>query len=48
MSGQVAMGHLAGKLVSVLFHCLRAGNLYDPQRHARELGIADACRRTEA
>ncbi len=48
MAGQVAMGHLAGKLVSVLFHCLRAGSLYDPQRHARELGSVDACRRTEA
>jgi transposase len=43
MSGPVAMGHLAGKLISVLFFCLRSGTLYDPQRHARDLGIVDAC-----
>ncbi len=42
MAGQVAMGHLAGKLISVLFHCLRNGASYDSQRHARDLGIADA------
>lgn len=42
MAGHVAMGHLAGKLISVLFHCLRSGILYDPQRHARDLGIVDA------
>jgi transposase len=43
MTGHVAMGHLAGKLISVLFHCLRSGTPYDPQRHARDLGIVDAC-----
>jgi transposase len=48
MGGHVAMGHLAGKLISVLFHCLRSGTPYDPQRHARDLGIADACHRPEA
>jgi len=42
MAGNVAMGHLAGKLITVLFHCLRCGTPYDPQRHARDLGIADA------
>lgn len=42
MAGRVAMGHLAGKLVSVLFHCLRDGTPYEPERHARDLGIADA------
>jgi transposase len=42
MAGYVAMGHLAGKLISVLFYCLRSGMPYDPQRHARDLGIADA------
>lgn len=47
MAGRVAMGHLAGKLISVLFHCLRSGTLYDAQRHARDLGLADACRSTE-
>jgi len=41
MVGRVAMGHLAGKLISVLFHCLRSGIPYDPQRHARDLGIVD-------
>jgi transposase len=48
MVGHVAMGHLAGKLISVLFHCLRSGTPYDPQRHARDLGIADAYHNAEA
>ncbi len=48
MTGPVAMGHLAGKLISVLFHCLRSGTPYDPQRHARDLGIIDACDGGEA
>jgi transposase len=48
MAGHVAMGHLAGKLISVLFHCLRSGAPYDPLRHARDLGIADAYHRPEA
>ncbi len=48
MAGHVAMGHLAGKLISVLFHCLRSGAPYDPQRHARDLGIVDAYHRAEA
>ena len=48
MTGPVAMGHLAGKLISVLFHCLRSGTPYDPQRHARDLGIVDACDGGEA
>jgi transposase len=42
MAGSVAIGHLAGKLVSVLFYCLRSGVQYNPQRHARDLGIVDA------
>ncbi len=48
MPGNVAMGHLAGKLISVLFHCLRSGNLYDPQRHARDLGGVDVRGSVEA
>ena len=48
MAGRVAMGHLAGKLISVLFHCLRSGTPYDPQRHARDLGTVDACGGGEA
>jgi transposase len=48
MTGHVAMGHLAGKLTSVLFHCLRSGALYDPQRHAHDLGIADVWSCSEA
>jgi transposase len=48
MTGHQAMGHLAGKLTSVLFHCLRSGTVYDPQRHARDLGVADACGGGEA
>jgi transposase len=39
MPGHVAIGHLAGKLISVLFFCLRSGQLYDPLRHARDLGL---------
>jgi transposase len=48
LAGQVAMGHLAGKLISVIFYCLRSGTTYDPQRHARDLGIADAWHNAEA
>ncbi len=39
MPGQVAIGHLAGKLISVLFYCLRYTQPYDPDRHARALGL---------
>jgi hypothetical protein len=39
--GRTAIGHVAGKLISVLFHCLRSGQLYDVQRHARDLGHGD-------
>jgi transposase len=39
MTGKVAVGHLASKLVSVLFFCLRGGQPYDPERHARDLGL---------
>jgi hypothetical protein len=42
MAGHVAIGHLAGKLVSVLFFCLRRGELYDSVRHLRDLGLGDA------
>ena len=41
MPGSTALGHLAGKLVSVLFYCLRRGELYDPERHRRDLGLGD-------
>ena len=39
MPGPVAIGHLAGKLISVLFFCLRHDRTYDPQRHAKALGL---------
>lgn len=42
MAGKVAVGHVAGKLISVLFSCLRNGEPYDSDRHARELGLGDA------
>jgi len=42
MAGKVAVGHVAGKLISVLFFCMRNGEPYDPDRHARELGLDDA------
>jgi transposase len=41
MRGNVAMGHLAGKLISVLYYCLKRGEAYDPVRHARALGCGD-------
>ena len=40
--GHAAVGHLAGKLISVLFFCLRSGRHYDPAQHARALGLGDA------
>jgi len=40
--GHAAVGHLAGKLISVLFFCLRSGRLYDPVHHQRALGLGDA------
>lgn len=39
---KVAVGHVAGKLISVLFFCLRAGEPYDASRHARALGLGDS------
>ncbi len=41
LAGHVAIGHVAGKLISVLFHCMRSGQPYDPLRHARDLGLGD-------
>ncbi|MGH7762890.1 MAG: IS110 family transposase [Candidatus Dormibacteraceae bacterium] len=41
MPGHNAIGHLAAKLVTVLFFCLRRGEPYDPVRHARDLGVTD-------
>lgn len=41
LAGHVAIGHVAGKLISVLFHCMRSGQPYDPLRHARDLGFGD-------
>lgn len=38
MRGNVAVGHVAGKLIGVMFHCLKSDQLYDPERHARDLG----------
>jgi hypothetical protein len=40
--GHAAIGHLAGKLISVLFFCLRSGRPYDQHLHARALGLGDA------
>ena len=39
--GQNAIGHVAGKLITVMYFCLRNGELYDPVRHARDLGLND-------
>lgn len=38
--GNNAIGHVAGKLISVLFHCMRTGQPYDPARHAHDLGFS--------
>ncbi len=48
LRGQVAVGHVAGKLISVLFFCVRRGELYDAERHGRDLGLSDACSTSEA
>jgi transposase len=40
--GYTAMGHLAGKLLSLVFFCLRSGEPYDPLRHAQALHIDEA------
>lgn len=42
LKGNVAVGHLASKLISVLFFCLRGEQPYDPIRHAADLGLRDA------
>ncbi len=42
VAGRTAIGHVAGKLISVLFHCVRSGQLYDPERHLRDIGRGDA------
>ena len=42
MRGNAAVGHVAGKLISVLFYCLKSDELYDPARHARDLSCGDA------
>lgn len=47
VTGRTAIGHVAGKLISVLFHCLRTGQLYDPDRHAHDLVRGDAGRGSE-
>ena len=39
LSGKVAMGHVAGKLISVLFYCVRHQQPYDANLHARALGL---------
>lgn len=42
VTGHAAVGRLAGKLISVLFFCLRSGRPYDSAHHARALGLGDA------
>ncbi len=41
LTGHVAIGHVASKLITVLFYCMRNGEPYDPVRHARDLGSGD-------
>ena len=42
------VGHVAGKLISVLFFCIRQDQVYDAERHARDLGHGDAYSASEA
>jgi transposase len=42
VAGHVAIGHVASKLITVLFYCMRNGEPYDPVRHARDLGFGHA------
>jgi len=42
VKGNVAVGHLASKLITVLFFCLRSERPYDPLRHALDLRVRDA------
>ena len=42
MRGNAAVGRVAGKLITVLFHCLKSDELHDPERHACDLGCGDA------
>jgi hypothetical protein len=42
--GNAAVGHLASKLITVLFFCLRSEQPYDPARHALALGSATPTR----
>lgn len=48
MAKPTALGHLAGKLVAVLFHCLKTAEPYDQVRHARQLGLKDVSLSSEA
>jgi len=48
MPGKVAIGHVAGKLASVVYFCLRHHEPYDPGRHLKTLGLDHAWRRIEA
>ncbi len=38
VGGRTAVGHVAGKVISVLFFCLRHGQPYDIDRHVHDLG----------
>jgi hypothetical protein len=41
MPGMIAIGHVAGKLITVIFHCVRNGQQYNAAKHAADLGFVD-------
>ena len=39
MRPSVAIGHMAGKLASVLYECLKTQTLYDETKHRKQMGL---------
>jgi hypothetical protein len=39
MRKSAALGHVAGKLASVLYHCLKTMTEYDEKKHLKEMGF---------
>jgi len=39
MRKSAALGHVAGKLASVLYHCLKTNTAYDEKKHLQEMGF---------
>lgn len=41
MKPSTAIGHLAGKLATVLYHCLKTRTHYDERRHRQQMGLPE-------